>query len=204
MPPRRRDRGRGQFQEESEGQNEEMQRSVPRRGRDRQHTAAPPQDRGGSSRGRSFPAPQQRLGEPQFRPFQQPGPSRFGQSSHPQFSGPQFAQVNAMTREQAKGTPGGGIIADPPNTIKHGASPGSIHIISKLGLRDAGIDQLNFHSVQLGYLKLLQMGNTDPNNKSRKRNTRSSLSTKSYQSSKHATSYNQCYECMRAIKKSDS
>ncbi|KZV51337.1 hypothetical protein F511_12032 [Dorcoceras hygrometricum] len=34
---------------------------------------------------------------------------------------------------------------------------------------DAGIDQLNFHSVQLGYLKLLQMGNTDPNNKSRKR-----------------------------------
>ncbi|KZV24727.1 hypothetical protein F511_09201 [Dorcoceras hygrometricum] len=59
--------------------------------------------------------------------------------------------------------------ADPPNTIKHGASPGSIHIISKLGLRDAGIDQLNFHSVQLGYLKLLQMGNTDPNNKSRKR-----------------------------------
>ncbi|KZV27305.1 clathrin assembly protein [Dorcoceras hygrometricum] len=30
--------------------------------------------------------------------------------------------------------------------------------IYKLGLRDAGIDQLNFHSVQLGYLKLLQMG----------------------------------------------
>ncbi|KZV25128.1 hypothetical protein F511_43302 [Dorcoceras hygrometricum] len=27
-----------------------------------------------------------------------------------------------------------------------------------------GIDQLNLHSVQLGYLKTLQMGNTDPNN----------------------------------------
>ncbi|KZV52939.1 hypothetical protein F511_35424 [Dorcoceras hygrometricum] len=36
MPPRRMGRGRGQFQDESEGQNEEMQRSVPRRGRDRQ------------------------------------------------------------------------------------------------------------------------------------------------------------------------
>ncbi|KZV50657.1 hypothetical protein F511_30068 [Dorcoceras hygrometricum] len=47
---------------------------------------------GGSSRGRYFPAPQQRLGEPQYRPFQYPGPSRFGQSSQPQFSGPQFAQ----------------------------------------------------------------------------------------------------------------
>ncbi|KZT76359.1 hypothetical protein F511_46615 [Dorcoceras hygrometricum] len=27
-----------------------------------------------------------------------------------------------------------------------------------------GIDQLNLHSVQLGYLKTLQMGNIDPNN----------------------------------------
>ncbi|KZV41869.1 hypothetical protein F511_16813 [Dorcoceras hygrometricum] len=27
-----------------------------------------------------------------------------------------------------------------------------------------GIDQLNLQSVQLGYLKILQMGNTDPNN----------------------------------------
>ncbi|KZV40800.1 hypothetical protein F511_22241 [Dorcoceras hygrometricum] len=42
------------------------------------HTAAQPQSGGGSSRGRSFPVQQQRLGEPQFRPFQQPGPSRFG------------------------------------------------------------------------------------------------------------------------------
>ncbi|KZV35990.1 putative leucine-rich repeat receptor-like protein kinase [Dorcoceras hygrometricum] len=36
MPPRRRGRGRGQFQHESEGQNEEeVQHSIPRRGRDR-------------------------------------------------------------------------------------------------------------------------------------------------------------------------
>ncbi|KZV24864.1 hypothetical protein F511_14747 [Dorcoceras hygrometricum] len=63
-----------------------------------QHTAAPPEGRGGSSRGRSFPAPQQRLVEPQFWAFQQPGTWRFVKSSQPQFSGPQFAQVNAMTR----------------------------------------------------------------------------------------------------------
>ncbi|KZV51353.1 TMV resistance protein N-like [Dorcoceras hygrometricum] len=30
--------------------------------------------------------------------------------------------------------------------------------------KKTGIDQLNLHSVQLGYLKILQMGNTDPNN----------------------------------------
>ncbi|KZV39422.1 hypothetical protein F511_31266 [Dorcoceras hygrometricum] len=36
MPPRRRSRGRGKIPEESEGQNEEMQRSIPRRGRERQ------------------------------------------------------------------------------------------------------------------------------------------------------------------------
>ncbi|KZV27925.1 hypothetical protein F511_30709 [Dorcoceras hygrometricum] len=41
-----------------------------------------------------------------LRSFQQPGPSCFGHSSQPQFSGPQQAQVNAMTREQAEGTPG--------------------------------------------------------------------------------------------------
>ncbi|KZV15755.1 myosin-15-like [Dorcoceras hygrometricum] len=29
---------------------------------------------------------------------------------------------------------------------------------------EMGIDQLNLHSVQLGYLKILQVGNTDPNN----------------------------------------
>ncbi|KZV19825.1 hypothetical protein F511_35056 [Dorcoceras hygrometricum] len=36
MPPRRRGRGRGQIKEVSEGQNEEVQRIVPHRGRDRQ------------------------------------------------------------------------------------------------------------------------------------------------------------------------
>ncbi|KZV45458.1 hypothetical protein F511_20631 [Dorcoceras hygrometricum] len=46
-----------------------------------------------------------RFGETQFRPFQQPGPSRFGQSSQPFFSGPQHAQVNTITREQAEETP---------------------------------------------------------------------------------------------------
>ncbi|KZV19908.1 hypothetical protein F511_31952 [Dorcoceras hygrometricum] len=70
-----------------------------------QHTAAPPQGRsGGSSRGRSFHVQQQRMGKTQHRLFQQPRPSCFGQSSQPHFSGPQQAQVNAMTKEQAEGT----------------------------------------------------------------------------------------------------
>ncbi|KZV23976.1 hypothetical protein F511_20897 [Dorcoceras hygrometricum] len=38
-----------------------------------------------------------------------------------------------------------------------------------------GIDQLNLHSDQPGYLKTPQMGNADPRHKSRKTNTRSSL-----------------------------
>ncbi|KZV36944.1 hypothetical protein F511_25769 [Dorcoceras hygrometricum] len=70
-----------------------------------QQTEAQPQGRGGQSRGRSHQFPQPRLGETQFRPFQQPGPSRFGQSSQPFFSRPQHAQVNAITREQAEETP---------------------------------------------------------------------------------------------------
>ncbi|KZV40827.1 hypothetical protein F511_23149 [Dorcoceras hygrometricum] len=52
---------------------------------------------------------------------------------------------------------------DPPNTYNLRASPGSIHNIIT-GLKEMGIDQLGFQSVQLGYLKILQMGNTDPNN----------------------------------------
>ncbi|KZV48264.1 hypothetical protein F511_26857 [Dorcoceras hygrometricum] len=36
MLPRRKGRGRGKISEESEGQNEEVQRSIPRRGRDSQ------------------------------------------------------------------------------------------------------------------------------------------------------------------------
>ncbi|KZV23029.1 hypothetical protein F511_14580 [Dorcoceras hygrometricum] len=70
-----------------------------------QQTAAQPQGRGGQSRGRSQQFQQPRFGETPFRPFQQPGPSRFGQSSQPFFPGPQQAQVNAFTREQAEETP---------------------------------------------------------------------------------------------------
>ncbi|KZV22895.1 hypothetical protein F511_28518 [Dorcoceras hygrometricum] len=71
-----------------------------------QQTAAQPQGRGGQSRGRSQQQFQQpRFGETPFRPFQQPGPLRFGQSSQPFFPGPQQAQVNAFTREQAEETP---------------------------------------------------------------------------------------------------
>ncbi|KZV49508.1 NAD kinase 2, chloroplastic [Dorcoceras hygrometricum] len=36
-----------------------------------------------------------------------------------------------------------------------------------------GIDQLGFQSVQIDYLKILQMGNTDPNNTKARKNTRS-------------------------------
>ncbi|KZV39250.1 hypothetical protein F511_28904 [Dorcoceras hygrometricum] len=131
MPSRRSGRGRGKFQDESGGQNEE-QRSFPSRGRGRREeeevddlatrvesmeivmarfqrmspqAAAPPQGRGGSSWGRSPQFLQPRVGETQFRPFKLPGPSRFGQSSQQHFSGPQHAQANAITREQAEETP---------------------------------------------------------------------------------------------------
>ncbi|KZV49723.1 hypothetical protein F511_23341 [Dorcoceras hygrometricum] len=78
-----------------------------------QHDAVPSQGRaGGSSRCCSFPAPHQRVRETQYRPFQQTCPSRFGQSSQLQFSGPQHAQVNAMTSEQSEDTPVGVIAAD--------------------------------------------------------------------------------------------
>ncbi|KZV22344.1 hypothetical protein F511_20441 [Dorcoceras hygrometricum] len=70
-----------------------------------QQTAAQPQGRGGQSRGRSQQFQQPRFGETPFRPFQQPDLSRFGQSSQPFFPGPQHAQVNAFTREQAEETP---------------------------------------------------------------------------------------------------
>ncbi|KZV26290.1 hypothetical protein F511_40553 [Dorcoceras hygrometricum] len=62
-----------------------------------------------------------------------------------------------------------------------------------------GIDQLNLRSVQLGYLMILQMGNTDPRHKSRK--TKYEVKPQ-YEElikiAKHAM--NQCYVCMRAIK----
>ncbi|KZV19686.1 putative protein S-acyltransferase 7 [Dorcoceras hygrometricum] len=72
---------------------------------------------------------------------------------------------------------------------------------SRLGLRDAGIDQLNFHSVQLDYLMLLQMGNTDPyktkaGNKYEVKPQYEELSKQI--NMQHAI--NQCYECMRLSK----
>ncbi|KZV27819.1 hypothetical protein F511_38005 [Dorcoceras hygrometricum] len=71
----------------------------------------------------------------------------------------------------------------------------------RLGLRDAGIDQLNFHSAQLGYLEHLQMGNTDPNktkagNKYEVKPQYEELSKQI--NMQHAK--NQCYECMRLSK----
>ncbi|KZV52017.1 hypothetical protein F511_10237 [Dorcoceras hygrometricum] len=65
---------------------------------------------------------------------------------------------------------------------------------------------LNFHSGQLDYLVLLQMGNADPNNKSKKRN-KYEVKPQYEELSKQINmqhAINQCYECMRAIKKSDS
>ncbi|KZV55661.1 hypothetical protein F511_32144 [Dorcoceras hygrometricum] len=41
-----------------------------------------------------------------------------------------------------------------------------------------GIDQLGFQSVQLGYLKILQMGNTDPNNTKAGKRTRENRSSR--------------------------
>ncbi|KZV57737.1 LRR receptor-like serine/threonine-protein kinase [Dorcoceras hygrometricum] len=64
-----------------------------------------------------------------------------------------------------------------------------------------GIDQLNLHSIQLGYLKILQEGNTDPNNT--KQENKYKVKPQYEELSKqlimrHAIS--RCYECMRAIK----
>ncbi|KZV31166.1 hypothetical protein F511_16490 [Dorcoceras hygrometricum] len=88
-----------------------------------QQAVAPPQGRGGSSRGRSPQFPQPRVGEMQFRPFQLPGPSRFGQSSQQHFSGSQHAQANAITREQAEGT-SSGVIADVTQLVSADDSKG--------------------------------------------------------------------------------
>ncbi|KZV30758.1 hypothetical protein F511_03736 [Dorcoceras hygrometricum] len=62
-----------------------------------QQTMAQPQGRGGQSRCRSQQFQQPRLGETQFRSFQQPGPSRFGQSSQSFSSQPQHAQREEET-----------------------------------------------------------------------------------------------------------
>ncbi|KZV25875.1 hypothetical protein F511_30498 [Dorcoceras hygrometricum] len=73
-------------------------------------------------------------------------------------------------------------------------------LLRRLGLRDAGIDQLNFHSVQLGYLKLLQMGNADPNKTKvgNKYEVKPQYEELSKQINMNAI--NQCYECMRLSK----
>ncbi|KZV53069.1 hypothetical protein F511_03982 [Dorcoceras hygrometricum] len=66
---------------------------------------------------------------------------------------------------------------------------------------EMGIDLLNLHSVQLGYLKILQVGNIDPNNtkQENKYEVKPQYEELSKQLNKqHAI--NQCYECMRAIK----
>ncbi|KZV49843.1 hypothetical protein F511_42598 [Dorcoceras hygrometricum] len=64
-----------------------------------------------------------------------------------------------------------------------------------------GIDQLNFHSAQLGYLKLLQMGNADPNKTKagNKYEVKPQYEERTKQiNMQHAI--NQCYECMRLSK----
>ncbi|KZV57451.1 mediator-associated protein 1-like [Dorcoceras hygrometricum] len=65
---------------------------------------------------------------------------------------------------------------------------------------EMGIDQLNLHSVQLGYLKILQMGNTETTQKQEnKYEVKPQYEELSKQlNMQHAI--NQCYECMRAIK----
>ncbi|KZV28719.1 hypothetical protein F511_26895 [Dorcoceras hygrometricum] len=66
---------------------------------------------------------------------------------------------------------------------------------------EMGIDQLNLHSVQLSYLKILQVGNTDPNNT--KQENKYEVKPQYEELSKQLDmphAINQCYECMRAIK----
>ncbi|KZV25797.1 hypothetical protein F511_31695 [Dorcoceras hygrometricum] len=53
-----------------------------------------------------------------------------------------------------------------------------------------GIDQLNLHSVQLGYLKIVQVGNADPNNTKAGKQIRGQASVRR---ANHAACYNQCY-----------
>ncbi|KZT75757.1 phenylalanyl-tRNA synthetase [Dorcoceras hygrometricum] len=66
---------------------------------------------------------------------------------------------------------------------------------------DVGIDQLNFHSAQLGYLKLLQMGNAYPNKT--KAGNKYEVKPQYKELSKQINmqhAINQCYECMRLSK----
>ncbi|KZV23847.1 hypothetical protein F511_30718 [Dorcoceras hygrometricum] len=64
-----------------------------------------------------------------------------------------------------------------------------------------GIDKLNLHSVQLGYLKIPQMGNADPKNT--KQENKYEVKPQYEELSKQLNmqhAMNQRYECMRAIK----
>ncbi|KZV51670.1 hypothetical protein F511_32022 [Dorcoceras hygrometricum] len=78
---------------------------------------------------------------------------------------------------------------------------------------EMGIDQLGFQSVQLDYLKILQLGNTDPNNKNHENKYETQTTPKQENKYEVKPQYeelskqlnmqhaiNQCYECMRAIK----
>ncbi|KZV29129.1 hypothetical protein F511_41456 [Dorcoceras hygrometricum] len=92
---------------------------------------------------------------------------------------------------------------DPFDTYsKPSASTRIFHWLIEPALRrDAGIDQLNFHSVQLGYLKFLQMGNADPHKTKagNKYEVKPQYEERTKQiNMQHAI--NQCYECMRAAK----
>ncbi|KZV48675.1 hypothetical protein F511_22915 [Dorcoceras hygrometricum] len=62
-----------------------------------------------------------------------------------------------------------------------------------------GIDQLALHSVQLGYLKILKMGNTDPKGTKAGKEIRGQASVRrAIKTANHAT----CYEMHEAIKES--
>ncbi|KZV20686.1 hypothetical protein F511_09663 [Dorcoceras hygrometricum] len=64
-----------------------------------------------------------------------------------------------------------------------------------------GIHQLNLHSVPLGYLKILQVGNADPNNTKAGKQIRGQASVRrAIKTANHATCHNRCYEMHEVIK----
>ncbi|KZT76855.1 hypothetical protein F511_46118 [Dorcoceras hygrometricum] len=68
-----------------------------------------------------------------------------------------------------------------------------------------GNDQLNLNSVQLGYLKILQVGNADPNNTKAGKQIRGQASVRrAIKTANHATCYNQCYEMHEGYQGSNS
>ncbi|KZV46984.1 myb-like protein X-like [Dorcoceras hygrometricum] len=93
------------------------------------------------------------------------------------------------------------VAKDPITMHTYWRSNSDITSVTRLGLRDAWIDQLIFHSAQLGYLKLLQMGNADPNKT--KAGNKYEVKPQYEELSKQINmqnAINQCYECMRAAK----